>query len=664
MPYHKKNLNCVFVTFINALFYLILEKKKKKEQNQLDMTSEDNLLLNKCAIVSRKISLIAEQYKPKTGNCPVVTAQLSKTENRSKEYENGSFIVLVVGPVKSGKSTLVNLIANAYVSPTHFLECTVRPSIISQRREGEECKITVFTSEDASNHTEQIDAIIDCIRGIEKEEELVGISKSEYALTPENIKNKVELNLDESLTSSTLVTSITTPGGKLMKQDVFIIDMPGFDGEHANIDNPVYDTIAQRADLIIFVQSSNSAISKVSWQFLKMLSDNNKDVPVCLIHNVFDSSWWRPEEERAAAVAIQKGIAIKEIRKQGFHIDEDQCFCINLGKVEDGRKQAYQETPALQREVDEYERIEDILYNRVINCRDAMRLSVCLGRTRQQIEKCINVIDIELANRAQLTERYQSVVSEFAKTETSDDDLSRHQPLTADYASLKQLIRNEAKSRIMLVETDNNHKSNSEARRIVTNFVEDCEKSITASFGRSLSLSHIEEGLFLECKKRIGDIRETAIQCQSQPLPITVNRLPIKEMPDISLASGIDFELLIPRKPMYPLLFARFGGHSAEDVVGYINKAAERLAGSQPGDAQNLEGYLEKEGGALQPLLDQANQLMEEVSQTYATLCKEYWKQSRNTILASIIADKAAFDAETEQLKQLRQELTKTKDII
>ena len=639
--------------------------KTTTHQPEATMTAEDQLLLNKCAIVSRKISLIAEQYKPQIGHCPAITAQLSKTENRSKEYENGTFIVLVVGPVKSGKSTLVNLIANAYVSPTHFLECTVRPSIISQRHEGEDCKITVFTSDDSSNQTEQIDAIIDCIRGIEKENDLAGIRKAEYALTPENIKNKVELSLDESLTSSTLVTSISTPGGKLMKQDVFIIDMPGFDGEHANIDNPVYDTIAQRADLIIFVQSSNSAISKVSWQFLKMLSNNNKDVPVCLIHNVFDSSWWRSEEERAAAVTTQKEIAIKEIRKQGFHIDEDQCFCINLGKVEDGRKQPYKETPALRKEVEEYERIEDILYNRVINCRDAMRLSVCLGRTQQQIAKSIAAIDNELAHRAKLSEQYQTVVNEFAKTENTSGFLSRYQPLTADYASLKQLIRNEAKSRILLVETDNNHKSNGEAKRIVINFVEDCEKSISASFGRSLSLRQKEEELFLECKDCIGEIKETAILCHTQPLPVSIDRIPIEDnVPDISLEPGIDFELLIPRKPMFPLLFTRFGGHSAEDVVGYINKAAERLAGSEPGDPHNLEGYLEKEGGALPPLLDQANQLVKKVAQTYEEICKRYWKESREAVLGAIIPDKAAFDEETGQLKLLKQELIKTKDLI
>ena len=197
------------------------------------------------------------------------------------------------------------------------------------------------------------------------------------------------------------------------------------------------------------------------------------------------------------------------------------------------------------------------------------------------------------------------------------------------------------------------------------NFVEDCEKSISASFGRSLSLRQKEEELFLECKSRIGEIKETAILCQTQPLPVSIERLPIEEdVPDISLAPGIDFELLIPRKPMFPLLFTRFGGHSAEDVVGYINKAAERLAGSEPGDTHYLEGYLEKEGGALRPLLDQANQLVGKVAQTYEDICKNYWQESRDAVLKDIIADKATFDEETEQLKLLKQELIKTKDLI
>lgn len=628
------------------------------------MTQEENVLLNKCAIVNKEVARVAISYNSSIRDCYAVVSQLAKAANRSKEYENGTFIVLVVGPVKSGKSTLVNLIANAYVSPTHFLECTVRPSIISQRHVDDECKITVFTSEDTTNRVEQIDAIIDCIRGIEKEDTLVNINKGVFDLTPEMIKEKVELGLKESLSSETLVTSITTPGGKLMKQDVFIVDMPGFDGEYANIDDPVYDTIAQRADLIIFVQSSNSAISKVSGQFLKKLADNNQDVPVCLIHNVFDSSWWRTNKERQDITQHQREFAIKEIRKQGFNIDEHQCFSINLGKVEDSRKPQYAEIPALQDEAVEYTRIEGLLYDRVINRRDAMRLHVCLGRTRQQLAKTMISIDEELMRRRLLSDRYEQVIAEFAKISKIPNFQSGLQPLIVDYTTLKNIIRNEAQSTIALVDTNNNHKTDTDATEIVIKFIGACEKSISASFGKSLSLEQKQEELFLVCKNKMSEIKEASISCGAKPIQLPVDCMPIEGIPTISLLSGVDLNLLIPRKPMVNLQIRQFGGHSAEDIVSYINKTAERLAGSMPGESNYIEGYIEKEGGAIKPILDQVNLLITEVIKKYEEICKSYWQQSLDAVLCGIIEDKASFDAETGCLKSLKLELLKIQEQI
>lgn len=628
------------------------------------MAQEISVLKNKCKNVSDEVARVNNYYKCIIGSSSSIIGQLAKAENRSKEYENGTFIVLVVGPVKSGKSTLVNLIANAYVSPTHFLECTVRPSIISQRRGEEDCQITVFTSEDTSDRIEQIDAIIDCIRGIESEDSLENIQKGLFDLTPENIKQKVELGLKDCLSSETLVTSITTPGGRLMKQDVFIVDMPGFDGEYANIDDPVYDTIAQRADLIIFVQSSNSAISKVSGQFLKKLAENNQDVPVCLIHNVFDSSWWRSSEERLAAALKQKEFAISEIRKEGFHIEEEQCFSINLGKVEDSRKQEYSEIPALASEAIEYDRIEGILYNRVINRRDTMRLNVSLSRTRQQLDKTIVSIDDELNRCRRLAERYEQVIGEFFKIANTPNFQSGLQPLIVDYTTLKNIIRNEAQSTIGLVDTNNNHKTDTEATGIVVNFIGACEKTISASFGKSLSLDQKEEELLLVCKSRISEIREVSINCGAKPAQKNIERLPIEGIPTISLLSGVDLNLLIPRKPMINLQIKQFGGHSAEDIVSYINKTAERLAGSIPGDSNYIEGYIEKEGGAIKPILDQVNLLIEDVTKKYEEVCQNYFEESRQAVLQNIIADKQAFDAETVQLGNLKDELLKIREQI
>ena len=93
-----------------------------------------------------------------------VCKSTQKLNNRVSEFDGGSFLILVVGPVKSGKSTLVNLIAHAHVSPTHFLECTVRPSIISK---GQEESITrIFSVADKARKVEQFDSVIVSLRGV------------------------------------------------------------------------------------------------------------------------------------------------------------------------------------------------------------------------------------------------------------------------------------------------------------------------------------------------------------------------------------------------------------------------------------------------------------------------------------------------------------------
>ena len=66
-----------------------------------------------------------------------------------------------------------------------------------------------------------------------------------------NLEECVSLALEESVinTDHTLVTSITTSGGELLKDNIFLVDMPGLDGGYANLDNPIYETISQRAEV-------------------------------------------------------------------------------------------------------------------------------------------------------------------------------------------------------------------------------------------------------------------------------------------------------------------------------------------------------------------------------------------------------------------------------
>ena len=618
--------------------------------DKVQSLQERRVLQNRCSVVGRELTRLLGEYADVLRDCPTVDMQLRKAGSRAHEYENGTFIVLVVGPVKSGKSTLVNLIANAYVSPTHFLECTVRPSIISQRREGEDCRITVYTTEDSRQRARAIDSVIDSIRGIENGEWLRDVVKSEFELTPENIKDKVELGLQESLSAETLVTSITTPGGRLMKQDVFIIDMPGFDGEYANIDDPVYDTIAQRADLIVFVQSSNSAISKVSGQFLKKLHENNKDVPVCLIHNVFDSAHWRDDAERRQTVEEQKQFALGEIRRLGFKIDAEQCFSINLGKVEDSRNAKYADDADLRSEAQAFDEIENYLHDRVISNRDVMRLSVCLGRTQQQLQKLTATISEELGKNAALLQQYNEAAQAF--------EALRNEPLMSgtDMVPLvnpnvpRTVVEGECQSRISQIQP-RLHRSDSEARTIVTDFVRATERLLAAQFPEILHIAQTESEMYLQCRQRLSEIDHATLQCGMPSNPIVPERITLQQPNNINLMDGLDLTMIVPHKLLIPGV--RWMGHSSEDLVSYLNAAKNRLVGTNNSDSER--GYIETT--ALPQILQRISEDNKRVRDQYRTICDDYLQSNRQRVLSAIIPDLDAFNRQTAALEKLRNDI-------
>ena len=614
------------------------------------MTQEEKILLNRCELTAKDIKRISQEYSTPLCDCPDIIHQLHKAENRSQEYSNGSFIILVVGPVKSGKSTLVNLIANAYVSPTHFFECTVRPSIISKKRDGEECLIHVFTSEVPQRRVEQIDAIIDTIRGIEQASTLTGIQQGSYPLTRTNIEEKVELGLNESLSAKTLITSITTPGGRLMQDNIFIVDMPGFDGSYANIDDPVYDAIAQRADLIIFVQSSNSAVSKLSGQFLQKLHDNNKNVPVCLIHNIFESAYWHNDDEKARVVEEQKSFAIEEIRRKGFNIDESQCFSINLGKVKDARDPSFGDLTPLQEEARLFHQIEDTLYQRVIHHRDVIRLSVCLGRTMQQIEQLADIIAKEQVRRNETLKEYQKVTGLFDAIREEKTLVGSGETLVFDPPPLRALVVGECERQINDI-TEGLRKNDSDAKEVVENYIERCEMLLNKTLPSCLSLNAKEEELYLRYLKRIAEIQSTIQACGGGLVTPNEQKQHYDDIPPITLDNAVNLDTLVPHRFYIPIIHR--GGHSSEDLIQYLRSAAANLVGHQ--SENKSSGYIET--FALAPILEQMEEKTKEIIARYAASCRKTLEDNEQALLARIIKDKQRFDEESRQMDALLAEL-------
>ena len=353
----------------------------------------------KLEAVSRQLEELVNTFSDKLGD-DELKSNLNRLYRRSMEYKNGSFIMLVVGPVKSGKSTLVNLLAHRYVSPTDKLECTVRPSIISSVDNEEDCAIEVYTAKKEDRREKDLDLIIDKLRGIIPDEQEIRehLTKVSYPLNNDNIDAYITPSYNKG--DNSIITSITTTGSKLLKSTdqgkIFIADMPGFDGNKVNLNNSLYDAISKRVDLILFVHSSVSAFNVTSNEYLDKLREYNGTVPVYLIHNIFDSTYWKDKESRRRDVERQSKSEYDEIKGKGFNIEPDYISCINLGMVTDFVNQTadciHTFDDELEAEYRRFEEIEERLYRKITTNISRLRLERCLDRTDKLRDDLIKLI--------------------------------------------------------------------------------------------------------------------------------------------------------------------------------------------------------------------------------------------------------------------------------
>ena len=426
-----------------------------------------------------ELETLAVRYASMGGDVPL---NLRKIANRAKEYSDKSFVILVAGPVKSGKSTFVNLVANAFVSPTHFLECTVRPSIISSTDSPEDELITAYRSQNPSRSVEQVDAIIDCLRGLIKHGDIPEVMTETWPLTEANIDEHVALDLSDAGADGTLMTTIRTPGGRLLTGGVYLIDMPGFDGSVANLDSPLYKTIAARADLIILVQSSNSAITKVSDDFFRLLKENNRNVPVCLLHNVFDAAYWRADELKAEVVREHMDYAVARIKEKGFNLDAKNAYVVNLGMVWDWRMKSYSsDAESLEAAAVDFGKIEEEMYDVLISQRDSIRVRNVVGRTLQQTEDLIGEVDVMIAEMDAAETAYNSVKASFDTLKSKDIPIEAD--VNVDYFSMRNEITG---IYTMSKRSLSGRYSAKETREIVSRFISDCSKAIGKKVNEAL----------------------------------------------------------------------------------------------------------------------------------------------------------------------------------
>lgn len=256
-------------------------------------------------------------------------------DRAKREFDASLFFILMFGPLKAGKSTLTNLLAREYVSPTGFgIETTLRPSLIMKSRT-KEYRIDIYEIVDAKDDKEELfHLIMDVLRGILDFQAVKSrIRKVTIPLTQHNVENQLIRYLD----SEPLVTVLNVPGGDLITEHIALIDMPGLDGIKSNWqDSVVHKWILKRADFLIFIQSSMAALNKTTFDFLQDAYLGSRKPPLWLVQNIIDAKYWRSDEDRRSDNDAQRRNA-KEHISSLLGISEDlRSTAINLGKASDG----------------------------------------------------------------------------------------------------------------------------------------------------------------------------------------------------------------------------------------------------------------------------------------------------------------------------------------
>lgn len=598
---------------------------------------DERLMTRQAEALQQELEALSQRHASVKG-IGEVYASLRKIAGRAKEYADRSFVILVAGPVKSGKSTFVNLVANAFVSPTHFLECTVRPSIISSTDDPQKEVITAYRSKAPERSVEQVDAIIDSLRGLIKPEEVPEVMTESWPLTEQNIDEHVALDLSDMDKDGTLMTTIKTPGGKLLTNGVYLIDMPGFDGSRANLDSPLYKTIAARADLIILVQSSNSAITKVSDDFFRLLKENNRNVPVCLLHNVFDAAHWRDEDIKTAAVKEQLEYAVARIKEKGFNLDAKNAYVVNLGMVWDWRRRTYSsDENDLAGASEAFGKVEEEMYEVLISQRDSIRVRNVVGRTLQQIEELMARNEARLSQMDAVTARCEEIKKAFdalkgravpVKDEVNVDYFAMRNEITGIYTLAKRSL--------------SGRYSTKETREIVARFIADCAKAMGKKVNEALRFldSQVNGEAVMLWKSDIADVlRRSGVD---EPLPtMSMNDFPPMEP---------ELDMLYPDK-IVPWNLFRYSVNKVNEFLAHVYYF---LVGKD--DATDV-GYIsfmlpevvEKEAK------EHKDKVLERIEGTYG----RFVERKRREALAKLIADPKEWKAERDGLEALQQDLAK-----
>ena len=255
------------------------------------------------------------------------------------QFESGMEVIVCIGMLKAGKSTLVNLLTrSANASPMGYgQDTTLRPALIRMAAPGAEARILIFDAPGGLSEAEragEVRRVMDYLRGIGSGD---GAGVRVLPLS-DDVLTRVLCSVPGvygELPSEPLMVVVETPYCDdcvlLRDRKRMILDMPGCDSPHAAVvRSGLYRELGNECDMALILQSTVAPLNEKAVELLRELLGARSVSTIRLIQNRMEAKVWLRAEELAAENALQQRNARRVFSllagDKTLHIDS-----VNLG---------------------------------------------------------------------------------------------------------------------------------------------------------------------------------------------------------------------------------------------------------------------------------------------------------------------------------------------
>lgn len=262
----------------------------------------DTMTETLAAMQQELAALRAEVCRGGEGYAPILPP-IEKALRAIEQFESGTEVMVCIGMLKAGKSTLVNLLTRSReASPMGYgQDTTLRPVIIRMAAPGQEGQVMIFDSAAGGpGRAEDVRLVMDYLRGLQGGDTPSGLQVRVLPLSPEILTatlcsqptpdNKI---LPQEPVMVVVETEYEPDSVLLKDRNRMILDMPGCDSPNAAaVQNNLYREIGKECDMALILQSSVAPLNERAVELLRSLLGRRSASTFRIIQNRMEAKLW------------------------------------------------------------------------------------------------------------------------------------------------------------------------------------------------------------------------------------------------------------------------------------------------------------------------------------------------------------------------------------